>query len=309
MANGMVRTERGGDYVGTNTQEKDSQRTRLYAAEQHVRLVFPMHIGIDEPTAKRGEMCQRFVDDVLKRKYIQRKYPSGQITVWVKEGAWRYAHAKGSNIDLPSGGPWAFDKLVLLHEIAHVFERRLNGRQMGGHGWTFAAIFLDLVRNVCGKEVADSLKGEYRYRKVKFRAPRTRTLTDDQKDAAAARLEKARAVRDVKLKPQRELRDELMALYKRVNTGRFYTKGRWKGKAIITHSLDGMKILKAPDKMNHAERVELKRTYERYLRDKHSPIVSGQITYREPTIKEQMWQQYALTALRPPSILVTGLTS
>lgn len=87
--------------------------------------------------------------------------------------------------------------MVVLHELAHIIHNRLGsswGRgerkaELSGgasHGWQFAAIFLDLVHFIIGKEAADQLKAAYKAARVRFRAKRKSTRTGINPFAKAA---------------------------------------------------------------------------------------------------------------------------
>lgn len=253
--------------VKANT--KDSQRSRVYKAEIGVRFMSDMTIGYEVmDKEQRLDLSQEFVDRVLARKYIQNKYPTDPIKVWLRPGAYRWAHACGDKIDLPGADTWGFNKLVLVHEIAHIFERRLNGRQFGAHDWPFCLIFLDVTRNVLGKDAANLLKAYFRKNRVRFAPPRPRRMSAEQKKAAAERVEKARAAREKKLKPQRELKEKLIKLYRRKPTGYFNNFG----KMTYTHYLGDMRIDRSPATMNHADRQALWNRYGRYKVDNKKEI-------------------------------------
>jgi putative metallohydrolase (TIGR04338 family) len=182
----------------------DSQKQKLYNAEHAARIkdVEIGHAGM--AVAERTRAAQRFVNRVLKRRYVQRHYDASPIRVEPSQGhATRYAYAQGaiSTITLPSGGmDWACTEMVVLHEMAHIFHYRRSHNQGRSHDWEFAAIFIDLVRNVMGKETADDLAKQFKRFKVRYKKPQKRNLTPEQRAAAAQRVAKARAVREQKRK-------------------------------------------------------------------------------------------------------------
>lgn len=130
------------------------QAGRLYAAEADSIKTMNEAMTLKE--------CQKFVDKVLARKYIQETYP-WKLPIVVHDGRRRRNAAAGFRhgnyaIMLPK---WARNEFVILHEIAHHISRG------NGHGPEFATCLLDLVRNVMGKEDAELLQAAYALRGVK----------------------------------------------------------------------------------------------------------------------------------------------
>lgn len=197
--------------------KRDSQKQRVYDAEQVIRGLLDTPIGTHDMTAEeRRALAQKFINKVCKRKYVVRKYGSSVIENGrttgeriphipsVRLGAnnkRRTATAWGSHtIELPpsKAGRWAFCYSVLIHELAHNFERKQNGYKYAGHDWPFAAIYLDLVRNVMGREAYLALKRSFREHKVRTKPKGKRNLSPEQREAARQRMAKARAVREEK---------------------------------------------------------------------------------------------------------------
>jgi putative metallohydrolase (TIGR04338 family) len=242
----------------------DAQKQRLYNAEHAARLkdVTIGHNGMI--VAERIRAAQKFVNRVLKRKYVQRKYNTRPIRVEPSQGnGTRYAYAQGlmSTITLPrSGLDWACTEMVLLHEMAHIFHHRM-GDTGKSHGWEFASIFLDLVRNVMGKDTADYLLQQYKNFKVRYKKPQRRNLTPAQRKAAAKRAEKARAARTEK--------KELLAYIKRVG---YKPQGKSRGGGWMVGGSDDYKVRvdKDPVRMTAAELRKLKDDYRREQEQRHA---------------------------------------
>jgi putative metallohydrolase (TIGR04338 family) len=237
--------------------KRDSQRQRLYTAEQTTRIWHDESIGSGFDIELRAKLCSTFANEVMKRKYVQRKYPKatmGPVHVEISKGAYAYARAVGGHtIKLPSAGLWAYTKLVMLHELAHIIEHRENGSKYAWHDWPFAAIFLDLVRNVMGKEAHDHLKRQFRLNRVRFKPKAKRTLTPEQREAARLRMTKARAVRDANIAFRREACEAF--------------------EPVITRTLQigkvkGVPVEKYPSEMNGKELAELKARIKRYEADR-----------------------------------------
>lgn len=87
---------------------------------------------------------------------------------------------------------------VVLHEMAHLAYADRHPDFDGdrrSHGWVFCDVYLRLVSRFLGVGNAAALKKRFKDGKVQFRPKRTRTLTPEQRAAAAARLAAARSER------------------------------------------------------------------------------------------------------------------
>lgn len=168
-----------------DTGHRDTQRGRLYSAEsasgvkreissaagrrlldEQARLI-PQNGWLAGPVTRPGkrttyaasvEDCQRYVDDLVRAAWFQRRF--GQRTyrvVWKASGNATCSHS--ATIALP---PWSRTEGVILHEIAHGIPH-----EGAWHGPEFAAILLTLVRHRLGKPAADRLRAAYRQHKVR----------------------------------------------------------------------------------------------------------------------------------------------
>ncbi|WP_066900905.1 TIGR04338 family metallohydrolase [Mycolicibacterium houstonense] len=147
---------------------RDSQRARVYAAEQFVRTMFDRAAqhssrAIDffgtsltlPPEAKFGsvESVQRYVDDVVAR------VGAGPVAVRPRRGvtAAHYELVDGrAVIAVPERHSWALRELVVLHELAH----HVSGADPP-HGPDFVATFCELCATVMGPEVGLVLRMVY----------------------------------------------------------------------------------------------------------------------------------------------------
>jgi putative metallohydrolase (TIGR04338 family) len=165
---------------------RDSQRQKIYDAE---------HASSPGKAFPTVEECQAYVDRVLKRKRLQRKY-SVPRTIVVHPGHGRRIACATTIygrrvIKLPR---WSRTELTILHEIAHHIAD--NDGRSWSHNWKFAAVLLTLVREMMGAEAEQALRGQYRTRRVRYTEPRAkRELTGEQRVAAADRLAAAREAR------------------------------------------------------------------------------------------------------------------
>lgn len=157
---------------------RDTQRSRVYAAEQFVRTLFDhaaQHSSrsIDffgetitlPPEARFAsvESVQRYVDDVLALPAVGdiRRIPC-PLTVRTRRGA-TAAHYETDGvagvIAVPdrTGGGWALRELVVLHEVAH----HLCADVRPAHGSEFVSAFCALTAAVMGPETGHVLRVVY----------------------------------------------------------------------------------------------------------------------------------------------------
>jgi putative metallohydrolase (TIGR04338 family) len=147
---------------------RDTQMGKLYLAEQ---AAFGYLKYGEQPMAgfETVKDCQRFVDRVLRRKRLRDKYgrrvPS-KVTVKPGNGS-RRGHADrgwdGVYVTLPK---IARRSWYILHELAH-----LIAAPGAKHGWRFAAVYLDLVREVLGVDCYDLLREQFCQLGVEWKDP------------------------------------------------------------------------------------------------------------------------------------------
>ena len=154
---------------------RDTQRSKVYAAEEFVRTLFDRageHGPVIDffgtnltlpPEARFSsvESVQRYVDDVLSLGSVRARWPDvGALTVRPRRGltaAHYQRDADGAAIAVPErGSTWALRELVVLHEIAHHLCD--DGPP---HGSEFVATFCELAEAVMGPEVAHVLRVVY----------------------------------------------------------------------------------------------------------------------------------------------------
>lgn len=176
---------------------RDSQRSKVYAAEQEWRAWFRDNYPQHWISNDMGSSI-KFVDKVLASKWFQSladKLDRRMVTVEVLDGRGRRSAASYSwrnAITVPTN---MRNKPVLLHELTHQLLRR---HKVAAHGPEFAALMLRMVQHFLGKDAASYLRQNYRKHRVRTRAKRTRILTDEQRAALRSRLEAARAARALK---------------------------------------------------------------------------------------------------------------
>jgi putative metallohydrolase (TIGR04338 family) len=149
---------------------RDTQRAKVYAAEEFVRTLFDRaaehgnrvvdFFGAQltlPPEGRFGSVpaVQRYVDDVLAHVGADRP-----LTVRARRGATAAHYERsddGATIAVPEQRTsWALRELVVLHEIAH----HLCDVDPP-HGPEFVATFCELAEVVMGPEVAHVLRVVY----------------------------------------------------------------------------------------------------------------------------------------------------
>ena len=173
---------------------RDSQRGKVYAAENVWRHALLTEPNWPEPQYRTVSEVQARVDEILRRAYIQKRYGNRIARgVRVTDGRGsRSARAMtdwgGKSISMPV---WSRKDSVIIHELCHHFAG-LHAK----HSWQFAAIMLDTVRHLMGKEAALALKAQYKAHRVRYTPPRPkRPMSPEQREACIARLATARAAK------------------------------------------------------------------------------------------------------------------
>ncbi|CAN7160068.1 TIGR04338 family metallohydrolase [Mycolicibacterium frederiksbergense] len=151
---------------------RDSQRVKVYAAEEFVRTLFDRAAqhgngSIDffgtaltlPPEARFAsvESVRRYVDDVLAMPAVRARWPgAGRLAVRARRGQ-AAAHYESGTIAVPDrDSTWALREMVVLHEIAH----HLAGPG-APHGREFVGTMTELAGWVMGPEVQHVLRVIY----------------------------------------------------------------------------------------------------------------------------------------------------
>jgi putative metallohydrolase (TIGR04338 family) len=156
---------------------RDSQRSKVYAAEEFVRTLFDRaaehgsrsveFFGTQltlPPEARFASVpsVQRYVDDVLALPAVRRQWPKvAPLTVRARRAATaaHYENHDGTGIiAVPdrSTADWAMRELVVLHEIAH---HLCDARPP--HGAQYVATLCTLAELVMGPELGHVLRVVY----------------------------------------------------------------------------------------------------------------------------------------------------
>jgi putative metallohydrolase (TIGR04338 family) len=159
--------------MGTTGRARDSQRARVYAAED----AWAALLDASRRGARRAEVAgssvllpqERHFGDLAAAQAYCEQHLDGLPPVRVRERRGdRQAHWEVPGvIALPvpaHGQAWALRETVLLHEMAHhvAFHRD----DALGHGPAYVSRMLELVEQVLGAEAALALRVEYGERSV-----------------------------------------------------------------------------------------------------------------------------------------------
>lgn len=155
------------------------QRQRVYDAE---------NAAFDKSKPSEGlsvAECQAFVDKCCSSRVLQRRYPGAAHPPTVKDGRGRRKACYMPvyhELRIPR---WSRSRWILLHELAHAL---VYGRRGATHGWEFAECYLYLVRVFLGRSAEDQLKAEFKAKRVRYREPRKRQMSEAQRQAARERM-------------------------------------------------------------------------------------------------------------------------
>ncbi len=155
---------------------RDTQRSKVYAAEQFVRTLFDRadergNRSVDffgaqltlPPEARFGSVdsVRRYVVEVMSLPSVRMRWPAADpLAVRARRGvtAAHYEYdGRVATVAVPDRHTtWALRELVVLHEIAHHLSR-----EEPPHGPQFVAAFCELAEAVMGAEVGHVLRVVY----------------------------------------------------------------------------------------------------------------------------------------------------
>lgn len=167
---------------------RDSQRSRLYAAEWEV-------FGWPKMEFKSIGELEDYFWTVLENRHVQARYPvakdivAGSIelkvangfglrnamTIWDGQRVW---------ISFPRK---VRTKWTVVHEIAHV----VAPQEAALHGREFARVYLHLMKLIFGHDIENNLKSAMKKHKCKYSRHHTRwtnPITQEEKDVMLDRL-------------------------------------------------------------------------------------------------------------------------
>jgi putative metallohydrolase (TIGR04338 family) len=157
--------------------KRDSQRAKVYAAEEFVRTLFDRADEHGSPAVEffgtqltlppegrfgSVESVQRYVDEVLALPAVRKRWPSVlPVSVRARRAAAaaHYEYHDGAGvIAIPDRdtAEWALRELVVLHEVAHHL-----CHVEPAHGPEFVATICELAELVMGPELGHVLRVVY----------------------------------------------------------------------------------------------------------------------------------------------------
>lgn len=169
---------------------RDSQRQKVYDAE---------HDAFDKNKTEGMslEEIEALVQKVWSGKRVQAKYrrATTRRIPEVTDGRSRRTACFDPGLfeDELKFPRWSRSKWIVLHELAHALT---FNRSQAWHGWEFCECYLYLVRVYMGRPSEERLKAEFKKRKVRFKEPRKRNMSPEQREAARQRMLAFHAARE-----------------------------------------------------------------------------------------------------------------
>jgi len=147
--------------VETSVWENDTQRQKLYDAEQHAGV--RIRTELDEIEVLSSiENIQKFVNKLTVSAWFRKRFGQHFITVKSKRGYGASAQLCSNTIRFSK---YSRSMIIVLHEIAHIVKKPGAG---GAHGRFFARTLIELVEHVVGKGAAKILKEHFKEGRVKY---------------------------------------------------------------------------------------------------------------------------------------------
>ncbi len=138
--------------------ERDSQRKRVYEAERDFEEVY----GSGKKTLLSIPQCQDYTNETLSGDYWRTHYPYiRSIRVRPIKSKSAFSNFFLGLIELP---PHFFNELTILHELAH----HVVPPPHAAHGPLWGAVYIDMVREFMGNQMASNLTKAFQKERVKF---------------------------------------------------------------------------------------------------------------------------------------------
>jgi putative metallohydrolase (TIGR04338 family) len=153
---------------------RDSQKTRLYTAEQKVFGNPEKNYALEERLTLAA--CQAYVDRLYQDPWFRetfrtrRTLASGKPPAVLDGRGASIARGNWARLKLPR---WARNETTILHEVAHAVKPA--GIWEAAHGREYAARYLLLVQHYLGRETAQRLRQSFRLHRVKYTPKRQMT--------------------------------------------------------------------------------------------------------------------------------------
>ena len=160
-------TSRASGLTKETDLERDNQKSRHYAAERFLydagRTViktgsknFP-EIKFNLTKQSSIHDCQSYLDVVCHQFWFRQRFGERKIYIESGRGGGRAFGTRKIKL-----GTWARNEAVILHELAHCLTPNAK------HGAEFSGVFLFLVKNAFGADIAKQLRESYKTHRVKY---------------------------------------------------------------------------------------------------------------------------------------------
>ena len=208
---------------------RDNQKSRHYAAERFLydagkTVIKTGSKNFPELTfnlTKQSSIhdCQSYLNIICDQFWFRQRF--GERKIYIEAGR-NGGKAFGNRITL---GTWARNEAIILHELAHCLAPRQTK-----HGAEFAGIFLFLVKNAFGADIAKQLRESYKTHRVKYNnkaiPPINKScLTQLQKSRLASKNNRAERQQKKQLAQKPILLEEqehlIRLLTRAINSGQF----------------------------------------------------------------------------------------
>lgn len=170
----------------------DSQKSKMYKAEDTAASIYPPTRGKDLPTVhdieafiRKVQADPRFVAYAPQTAGARAEIHNGggALSASARIKHWGFPTHRSFQLVMPV---WSRYEQVALHELAHIVAHELGGGKAAFHGREFAEHYLWLVRTFIGVKAHDALRAQFQGNGVRFRPKRE--MTPAQREAAARGL-------------------------------------------------------------------------------------------------------------------------
>lgn len=149
----------------------DSQKSKVYAAENEMGFK-----NYDERELKTIQEVTRFIQTSLNNVWVRLDFgefvcevvKNNIKVIETRKRVWALAYGRSMRIELPCKN-WAWNKIVILHELAHIIMWSLYHQSLTSpHGPEFCWVFLRLLRHCGAKNVWALMQRLFELHKVHF---------------------------------------------------------------------------------------------------------------------------------------------
>lgn len=177
--------------------QRDSQRSRVYAAEytirdSTVRAIATRRVPTFGRPSESIDDIRAYVVDLMSRPAVVKEFgrrPQPAVEVGSPQQRRGLYYTMGQRIALPNDH-FGSSVTTIVHELAHHLTYMKYGGRVG-HGWQFAHTLLVLYGAAFGAKARKALAASFKANRVRHRPKRT--MTPEQRARAAAILAEARA--------------------------------------------------------------------------------------------------------------------